>query len=111
MKYLHLFMLFIALLGCSKQEDDGGNAMISGESEPYKLTITNGCKNADLLLWCESDYLKYNETSGVIEGYKDTADIALKWSDKEYGGNYPYWDTVTVVMKTNEEIYNFRIDR
>ncbi len=111
MKHLYLAILFITLLGCSNQDGNENNTITSGESEPYKLTITNGCKNADLLLWCESNYLKYNETSGIIEGHKDTANIAFKWSDRIYGGENPYWDTVTVVMKTKEEIYNFRIDR
>lgn len=101
----------MALLGCSKQEENEGSTMTSGEPEPYKLTITNGCRDAQLSLK-GGETLEYNETSDIFETYKDTAYIAFRWSDKEYvWGDPDSFDTAIVVMKTKKEVFNFRINR
>lgn len=112
MKSLTLYIslsLFI-LSGCSKDTEGNGSIVSSEDNEPYLMTITNNSKDADLLLWCESDYLKYNQTSDIIKGYKDTAEIAFRWSNKIYDGITP-WDTVKFVMKNKREVNNFKINK
>lgn len=113
MKSITLYMLFVlfSLVGCSNDTTNADEILSSGEGKPYLITITNNCKDADLLLWCEPDYLKYNETSDIIEGHKDTAEIAFRWSDKDVNNPSSYWDTIKFVMKTKTDVNNFKIGK
>lgn len=104
-----ILVLLLFLTSCSSDTEQVGT-LTSGETEPYLITIKNGSKKADLLLWFESDYLKYNEISDIIEVYKDTAEVAYRWSDEIYDGGSP-WDTVQFVMKDKNEVYNFQISK
>lgn len=102
-------MSLLILLSCSSDTDKESDILSSGDGKPYLITITNDCKDTELLLWCESEYLKYNETSDIIKGYKDTAEIAYRWSDKIYD-NYP-WDTIKFVVKNKTDINNFKMNK